>query len=255
MTEEEKRALALSIMKQEQQRLATSTFRDHQAAESSQAARRIAANQAVFSRLAQRGITWQQLKEAYDEAFNEGHEAMIDHHLSYLYAGAAIAYHEAFDTFSDDTADFVRRIAAIPDEIADRTELVRKALDTIGLDTTEYDDNGQPPQYRAMITAKTRATRKDRKAVARMKESGITQDDLEYEKRLGYSNGWNSGFYFSACYAAVALALAEFDHRGEARAFIDRLEELRYEEITAQDIMDRAVNETGVDVSGVARKS
>ena len=77
----------------------------------------------------------------------------------------------------------------------------------------------------------------------------------EYERKLGYSNGWNTGFYFSACYAAVALALAEFNHAGEAAAFIDRLEELRYEEITAQDIVDRAGNEAGVDVSGMVRKA
>lgn len=254
MTEEEKRALALSFMKQEQERLTSSAFHTHRSIEDRQARQRIAANQAVFSRLAQQGITWQQLKAAYDEAFNEGHEAMIDLHLSYLYAGTAIAYHEMFDTSPNDTADFVKRVATIPDEICDRKELVRKAMETVGIDTTEYDD-GKPPQQRAMMTAQTRSTRKDREAVARMKESGITQEDLEYERKLGYSNGWNTGFYFSACYAAVALALAEFNHAGEAAAFIDRLEELRYEEITAQDIVDRAGNEAGVDVSGMVRKA
>ena len=134
-------------------------------------------------------------------------------------------------------------------------ELIRKALEVVGIDTTEYDDEGKPPQQRAMMTAQTRSTRKDREAVARMKESGITQEDLEYEHKLGYSNGWNTGCYFSACYAAVALALAEFNHAREAAAFIDRLEELRYEEITAQDIVDRAGNEAGVDVSGMVRKA
>lgn len=251
MTEDEKRALALSFMKQEQQRLSRPSFTVHTPVDQN----RIAANQAVFSRLAQQGITWQQLKAAYDEAFSEGHEAMIDHHLSYLYAGTAIAYHEMFETSPNDTADFVKRVATIPDEICDRAELVRKALKTVGIDTTEYDDEGKPPQQRAMMTAQTRSTRKDREAVARMKESGITQEDLEYERKLGYSNGWNTGFYFSACYAAVALALAEFNHAGEAAAFIDRLEELRYEEITAQDIVDRAGNEAGVDVSGMVRKA
>lgn len=250
MTEEEKRALALSIMKQEQLRLSRPSFTVHASVDKN----RIAANQAVFARLAQQGITWQQLKAAYDDAFNEGHEAMIDHHLSYLYAGAAIAYHEMFDSSPNDTADFVKRVATIPDEICDRAELVRKALKTVGIDTIEYDDDGKPPQYRAMMTAQTRSTRKDREAVARMKESGITQEDLEYERKLGYSNGWNTGFYFSACYAAVALALNEHGHGEDSGAFISRLEELRYEEISAADIIERAAEEAGVDVSRMVKE-
>ena len=66
MTEDEKRALALSFMKQEQQRLSRPSFTVHTPVDQN----RIAANQAVFSRLAQQGITWQQLKAAYDEAFS-----------------------------------------------------------------------------------------------------------------------------------------------------------------------------------------
>ena len=178
---------------------------------------------------------------------------MIDHHLYYLYAGAAIAYNEAYDTSPDDTADFVKRVATIPDEISDRTVLVQKALELTGIDATEYDVPGQEPVLRALSTENSRATREDRKAIERMRKTGITQADLEYEKQIGYSNGWNTGFYFSACYATVALALSEHGHGEDVEAFIFRLEELRYEEISASDIIERAAEEAGVDVSGMVK--
>ncbi|MBQ8962870.1 MAG: hypothetical protein IJ089_03600 [Clostridia bacterium] len=181
MTEEEKRTLALYIMAQEQQRLTSSTFRDHQDAIAAANHRRIASNQAVFSSLAQQGITWQQLKKTYDDAFNEGYEAMIDHHLSYLYAGTAIAYHEAFNASPEDTVSFVSRVAAIPEEVKDRAVLIHEAKEKAGVDTTSYDDNGHAPTLRAMMTHESKATRKDKEAVARMKKTGITAGDLEYD--------------------------------------------------------------------------
>ena len=83
MTEEEKRRLALSIMAAELQRQ-----RSPLAGSQSQlnaALRRSAEQQRVLTSLAQQGITWQQLKTAYDEEFERGHSAMLDFHLSYLY--------------------------------------------------------------------------------------------------------------------------------------------------------------------------
>lgn len=88
-----------------------------------------------------------------------------------------------------------------------------------------------------------------------MRKTGITEADLEYERNLGYRNGWNSGFSFSVCYGAAALVL----HRSygwkavEIKRFIERVNDLRYEEITDMDILERARNEAGVDVSGLAK--
>ena len=178
---------------------------------------------------------------------------MIDHHLSFLYAGVVIALKEFYATTSEETAAFVKRLARIPDDTPSREELIKKASELTGIDTTPYDDPGQSPTLRAMVGSNSHASKKDRAAVARMKRTGITEADLAYEKRLGYTNGWNSGFYFSACYAATALALYEFGHGDKVIEFITRLEELRYEEISSADIIDRAIRETGVDVSSMIK--
>ena len=39
----------------------------------------------------------------------------------------------------------------------------------------------------------------------------------------------------------------------EIKRFIERVNDLRYEEITDMDILERARNEAGVDVSGLAK--
>ena len=254
MTEEEKRQLALSIMAAELQRQ-----RSPLAGAQSQlnaSLRRSAEQQKVLTSLSQQGITWQQLKTAYDKEFERGHSAMLDFHLSYFYAGAAIAYHERLSTLPDDTGSFVRRVAAIPNEYSDRNILIQVAQGLTGVDTRFYDNPGKPPVTRATTTEYSKPTRKDQEAVVRMRRTGITTADLEYEKRLGYSNGWNTGFFFSTCYAALAIALHE---KGTDALLIektvDRIQELRYEEITAHDILLRCINETGVDVSNLATAS
>lgn len=101
------------------------------------------------------------------------------------------------------------------------------------------------------------ATRKDREAVERMKRSGITQKDLEYEKKIGYSNGWNTGAGLSACYGCAALALHRFHGLGapEIESFLGRISALEDEEISASDIIARALRETDVDVSEIAAGS
>lgn len=250
MTEEKKRQLALQLMLEEQQRHFAASIIP---TDRPDIQRRISNNQALFSSLSQQGITWQQLKAAYDSAYDEGRKAMLDHHLSFLYAGAAIAYKETFNTVPEKTADFVKRLALIPDEIPSWKDLVRKAKELTGIETTRYDDPGQPPILRGMPGTNSNASKKDRDAVARMRRTGITEEDLSYEKQLGYTNGWNSGFYFSACYAAVALALYEYGQMEQAEELITRLEELRYEEISTADIISRAIRETDVDISNMIR--
>ena len=98
------------------------------------------------------------------------------------------------------------------------------------------------------------ATRKDREAVARMKKTGITEKDLEYEKKTGYQNGWNTGAGMSVCYACAALALHRY-HQLDVRKieiFLERIAEIEDEEISAHDIIERAIRETDVDVSEIA---
>ena len=98
------------------------------------------------------------------------------------------------------------------------------------------------------------ATRKDREAVERMKRGGITKKDLDYEKKIGYNNGWNTGAGMSVCYACASLALHRFHGSGkdEIETFLERVQELQDEEISAHDIIERAIRETDVDVSEIA---
>jgi hypothetical protein len=83
-----------------------------------------------------------------------------------------------------------------------------------------------------------------------MKKSGITKADLEYEAEIGYQHGRNSELFHSACYAAVVLVLKAVYgwDRDRIERYIDRVNDLRYEEITRKDILERAMKETGIDV-------
>ena len=85
-----------------------------------------------------------------------------------------------------------------------------------------------------------------------MKRTGITQKDLEYERKTGYQNGWNREFYLSVCYAAVALTLFRKHEAtiSDIESFIDRIGEITDEEISTADILARAKAEAGVDVGG-----
>ena len=150
-------------------------------------------------------------------------------------------------------ADFVRAVYDMPNEIKDKVSLIQKCRDEVGIDVSPYDEKTIMSSSRATMNPSSRATRKDREAVARMRKTGITEKDLEYEKDLGYKNGWNSGFNFSICYGAAAIVLSRSYNWGadEIEMSLARLEELRHEEITAEDIMERAGEETGVDVRGL----
>jgi len=245
MTEEEKRKLALSIMEQECQRLAQSSFRDHQSAYAAHAQRRINANQQLFSALAQNGITWAQLDAAYNEAFARGESDMLTYHFSFFYAAAAIAYHEAFNASPDDTAVFIKALLSAPGEATNHQELVEKAKRETGVDTSYAD--GPAPKV-------PKTTHKDRQDIDRMTRTGITERDLEANRDAGYAAGRNSRFFLSACYATVALVLHQIHEWESAQIvqFLDRMQEIMDEEISAADIIDRAKEEAGVDVSHIA---
>ena len=255
MTEEEKRALALQIMEQEAARLRSRTNALH--GENSQrlnaSLQRTAKQRQVLSSLARNGITWDQLREAYHSAFKAGHDAMLTFKLSFFYAGAAIAFHEKFDSPPESTAAFIQQMCDAAEEYPDRPSIVSQCLAETGVDTAVFDEDSSFTPGRASMTTAT-ATRKDREAVERMRKTGITEKDLEYERKIGYSNGWHTGTGMSACYASAALALHHFHGLGkdDIEAFLERMAELEDEEISAQDIIDRAIRETDVDVSEIA---
>lgn len=256
MTEEEKRRLALQIMAAEQERLRTSTFRDYRSAEAAEAHRQIDKKKKALDSLAQNGITWDQLREAYHTAFKAGHDAMLTFKLSFFYAGSAIAFHERFSSPPETVAAFIEQMCDIAEEYPDRPAIIKQCLAETGIDTSVFDEGGIQSPGRAMMTTAT-ATRKDREAVERMRKTGITPRDLEYEKKIGYSNGWHTGAGMGACYGCAAISLHRFHscERDEIEAFIDRVRELEDEEISASDIIARAMEEAGVDVSEIAAGS
>lgn len=255
MTEEEKRALALQIMEQEAARLRSRTHAIHE--ENSQrlnaSLQRTAKQRQVLSSLARNGITWDQLRDAYHSAFKAGHDAMLTFKLSFFYAGSAIAFREAFGTEAEQTAAFIQQMCDVAEEYPDRTVIKKQCFEETAVDTASFDESSTFTPGRASMTTAT-ATRKDREAVEKMKRSGITEKDLEYEKKIGYSNGWHTGAGMSVCYGCAALALHRFHGLGkdDIEAFLERVAELEDEEISAQDIIDRAIRETEVDVSEIA---
>lgn len=244
MTEAEKRALALQFMAAEQQRLKNSTFRDYRTADEALAQQRINQNRALFSTLAQNGISWADLDKAYNDAYTQGEQDMLAYHFSFFYAATALAYHEQFSASPEDTASFISALATAPGESKDHRELVEKAKDMTGVDTSYADPPAPKPQ---------RTTNRDRQAVERMTRTGITERDLQENREAGYAAGWHSQFFLSSCYASVALVLKSLHgfERGEIEAFLDRISEIQDEEISASDIVERAKKEAGVDVSEI----
>ena len=244
MTEAEKRALALQIMAQEQQRMVQkskgSPILDENKALLTDVVQRVTRNQQLFDSLAQQGITWQQLKAAYDEGYQRGRDEMLDYNLAFFYAAAAIVHHEVFTSNPDEVLAFIQ---ALPDALEGETDidLIReRCLKQTGVDVNGFD------KPEAQIVGKQEAI----KALERMKKTGITQKDVEYERQIGYDHGWNSPFHMSACYAAAALSLAQTTSVIET--FLFRIQEVMDEEISATDILERCRVETGADVSRLA---
>ena len=249
LTEEEKKRKALEMFAQEQARLLNRSplqriNNDHTARIQASLARSDRQRRMMTS-LAQQGITWEELKKTYDEAVENGKNDMIQLNMGYFYAGMAIAFKEAVPTITvDELLAFLRAVATRMGEDETRDSITTKAQEIISLDLKIYDTPPKPIP---------RGSRKDKAAAERMRKTGITQEDLAYEKEIGYSHGWNSKFYFSACYATVVLVLHNRYGWGqeEIERFIERLEELKYEEISRIDILARAKRETGIDVDGI----
>jgi len=247
MTESEKRQLALQIMRQEQARLASATFRDHQNATIADLHHEIATRQQYYNDFAQQGITFQEFQRAYSDAYEQGRTDMLAYRFSFFYASTAIAYHELFTASPEETAAFMKALPKAPEGCKDHKELVHRCIEVTGFDPSFADEKKTVP----------RVTRKDRAAVDRMRKRGITKRDLEVEREEGYRDGRNEPFYLSSCYAAVAITLHR--QRGsnvvEIESFLDRVAEITDEEISVEDIIERARQEAGVDVSEMAHIS
>ena len=245
MTEEEKRALALDFLAAEKQRLKSSTFRDHRAAYEAETHERIASRQRYYDAFAQQGITFREFQKAYNDAYERGRSDMLAYRFSFFYAATAIAYSEIFSATPEETSIFMKALPKAPEGCANHAELVQRCVDETGFDPSFADEK----------KAEARITRRDRAAVDRMRKTGITERDLEIEREEGYRDGRNEPFYLSSCYAAVAITL----HRqhgsnvGDIESFLDRVAEITDEEISVDDIIERARQEAGVDVSEMAR--
>ena len=244
MTEAEKRALALQIMQQEQQRLASTSFSDHKHAAINDLHREISTRQQYYNDFAQQGITFREFQLAYNDAYERGRSDMLAYRFSFFYAATAIAYHEIFAADPEAVATFMKALPKAPEGCANHAELVQRCLAETGLDT-RYADEKKPEQ---------RVTRRDRQAVDRMRRTGITKRDLAIEREEGYRDGRNEPFYLSSCYAAVAIVLHRLHdyNAAEIESFLERVAEICDEEISVEDIIERARTEARVDVSQMA---
>jgi hypothetical protein len=244
MTEAEKRALALQFMEQEQQRLASTSFIDHKHASITDLHHEFATRQQYYDAFAQQGITFREFQKAYNDAYERGRSDMLAYRFSFFYAATAIAYSEIYSATPEETGIFMKALPKAPEGCANHAELVQRCLTETGLDT-RYADEKKPEQ---------RTTRRDRQAVDRMRRTGITKRDLAIEREEGYRDGRNEPFFLSSCYAAVALVLhRQHDYSAaEIESFLERVAEICDEEISVEDIIERARTKARVDVSQMA---
>ena len=245
MTEAEKRALALQFMEQEQQRLASTSFIDHKHAAITDLHHEIATRQQYYDAFAQQGITFREYQKAYNDAYERGRSDMLAYRFSFFYAATAIAYHEILSAEPEETGIFMKALPKAPEGCKDHKGLVQRCLNETGFDPSFVDEKKPEP----------RSSRKDRQAVDRMRKTGITERDLEIERQEGYRDGRNEPFFLSSCYSAVALVLhRQHDYSAaEIESFLDRVAEITDEEISSEDIIERARTEAGVDITGLAK--
>lgn len=245
MTEEEKRAKALAFLEAEKQRLQTNPYRRD--AIDAETSRRINSNQRFYASFAQQGITIKELQKAYNDAYRRGERDMLNYRFNFFYAATVIAYHEAFSASPEEASAFMKSLATAPKECKTHEELVQLCLTETGVDTSYADEKKE----------KAHATRKDRAAVDRMQKTGITQRDLEIEAQIGYEDGRNEPFFLSSCYATTGIMLSRL-HGADAAAierFLERIAEVVDEEISVDDIVERAKREAGVDVGQMAKEN
>jgi len=106
MTEEEKRKALLDFMAAEQRRSPLSFNQD----KINNMMLRTARQRELYASLARQGITWQQLKQAYDEEYAKGQSEMIRFRLSFFYGSLAVAFHERFSSSTEQTSAYLRQV-------------------------------------------------------------------------------------------------------------------------------------------------
>ena len=190
---------------------------------------------------------------AYRDAFDRGFNDMLDFRLGFFYSATAIAIFQHFKTSPEKLAEIMKTLDDILDDVENYKEQAEECLRVTGVDTSSFESVGEDAKTGRSVIRST-ASRKDLAAIDRMQKTGISQKDLEYERDLGYNNGWNSEFHYSACYSALALALHSIFKCGaeEIESVFVLAQEIGDEEITVADIYERCRTETGVDVSQMA---
>lgn len=197
MTEEEKRRIAAFIAAEKNRAgapAASAVFDAHTANITASIAR-TEQKQRVKTSLAQQGITWEELKSAYEESYSRGKRDMLDYQLGFFYASAAICVKERHDTLTPEgVGAFMYKIIDASEEYPGKDVLVRQAFKETGVNFKgRFDIAGTEPYCRATMRDTSRAKKSDVEAVIRMQKSGITTADLEYERQLGYKHGKNCG--------------------------------------------------------------
>ena len=246
MNEEEKRKLALSFLAAERQRLSRpASIREHSQSQLDAVVRNAARRNEILSSFEKQGITLDQFNAAYNDAYQRGERDMLNYRFNFFYAATAIAYQEVFPSSPEGVVDFMQKLPGVPEGCENSKPLVQKCLSETGVDTSYADEKEKP----------VHSTRRDRAAVQRMKRTGITQRDLEIEAQIGYEDGRGQPFHLSSCYAAVAILLSRLHGCGkdEIESFLERIAEIVDEEISVDDIVERAKREAGVDVSQMAK--
>ena len=241
MTQEEKRKLALQIMQQEQARHASSTVFD--TTRLNAAARNAIKLANVKKSLGQNGISWEQLQEEYKKSYEKGKRDALTYIFSFFYAATAIAFHESFNATPEETNTFFQHIPIVLGESEDNHQIMQMCQEQTGINTSLY----------STTVSVSGPTQKDIAAINRMKKTGITTKDLEYERKTGYDNGRASQTNIGVCFAAVSLVLSRYYHQNaeQIQSILSRIEEISDEEINTTDIIQRAQDEAGVDVTGM----
>jgi len=100
--------------------------------------------------------------------------------------------------------------------------------------------------------AKAREAAIKQKTLAQLERNGITAKDLEKNYNLGYNAAlrWSSEYVQPFFYSAIAIAAKRTLKFGKERTLrlMHYVQQVMLEEITTGDILERAKQETGIDI-------
>lgn len=100
--------------------------------------------------------------------------------------------------------------------------------------------------------AKVREAAIKQKKLTQLERNGITAEDLAKNYKLGYNAAlkWNSEYLQPFFYSAIAIAAKRTLKFGQERTLrlMHCVQQVMLEEIAKEDILERAKEETGIDV-------